>query len=69
MFNKNRFKACIVEAGKSIAEVAECLDISESTMYRKIERNGDFKREEIDKLIIILNIKNPMDIFFESKLA
>lgn len=64
MFNKNRFKACVIESGKSISEAAQYLGISESTMYRKIERNGDFKREEIEKLILFLNIKNPMDIFF-----
>lgn len=64
MFNKNEFKAQIVRMGKSAKEVAEYLNINESTLYRKIQADGNFTREEINKLIIFLSIENPEAIFF-----
>ena len=64
MFRENEFRAQIVRAGKTNREVANHLGIDESTLYRKIKAGGNFTREEINKLIIFLEIKNPEDIFF-----
>ena len=64
MFDKNKFKASIVAQGKSVAEVAAELGINESTLYRKITNDGNFTRQEIQRLICILNIEKPFDIFF-----
>lgn len=64
MFNKNKYKACVVEAGKTSAEIASQLGISEATYYRKLSNDGSFSRSEIQRLIQILNIENAMDIFF-----
>ena len=50
MFDKNKFKACIVAAGKTAKDVAVILGINESTLYRKIANNGAFSREEIQKM-------------------
>ena len=69
MFNKNRFKAQLALAGMTMRELAEKLDIDESTLYRKVNSEGSFTREEINKMIEILEIKEPMTIFFASELA
>lgn len=69
MFNKNEFKAQIVKKGMTVKKIAESLGINEATVYRKINADGDFTREEINKLIDILQIENPMDIFFAEQLA
>ena len=69
MFNKLKFKACIVEAGLTISKLAKMLGINEATLYRKINRDGDFSRKEIQKLKTILKISNPDEIFFEEKLT
>lgn len=64
MFKENEFRAQIVRAGKTNKEVASHLGIDESTLYRKIKAGGNFTREEINKMIIFLEIKNPGEIFF-----
>ena len=64
MFDKNKFKAAIVAAGKTAKDVAAVLGVNESTFYRKIANNGAFSREEIQKMNDYLNIENPHDIFF-----
>lgn len=69
MFNRNEFRAQIVRSGKTAKEVAEHLGINESTLYRKIQADGSFSREEINKLIIYLGIENPEAIFFANDLA
>ena len=64
MFKENEFKAQVVRAGKTYKELADYLEINESTLYRKIKANGSFTRAEINKLIAYLDIDNPKDIFF-----
>ena len=69
MFDKKKFKAQIILAGTTAKELAKNLGIDESTLYRKINADGNFTREEISKITEILNIDNPQDIFFADELA
>lgn len=69
MFDERRFKAQMVLSGLSNKNIAELLGIDESTLYRKIKRDGDFTREEINKLIEAMRIDEPEAIFFASELA
>lgn len=64
MFNRAKFKACAILAGKTLREVAEYIGISETTLYRKLARNGDFTREEIVAITDCLRLENPNEIFF-----
>ena len=64
LFNEQEFRKCLKKTGKSMRGIAEILGIDESTMYRKIQRNGDFRREEINVLIKEMEIENPEKIFF-----
>ena len=69
MFDKLKFKAATVLAGMTYKQVAEQLGIDESTLYRKINADGAFTRDEIGRIIQILGITNPMEIFFGEELA
>ncbi len=69
MFDKNKFKAQIVLMGMTSKELAEKLGINESTLYRKVNNNGNFTREEISAITAILRIENPAEIFFAEELA
>ena len=69
MFNKNKFKAEVISAGKTYGDVANHLGINETTLYRKIARDGDFSRSEIQKICDLLCIDNPAPIFFGQTLA
>lgn len=64
MFNLAEFRAACARSGKTKKEVAEILGISEVTLWRKLNRGGDFTREEINKLIDGLAINDPVDVFF-----
>lgn len=69
MFDERRFKAQLALAGISQKELARTLGINEATLYRKIHRGGDFTREEINRMLKILKIDDPNDIFFAKELA
>lgn len=69
MFDKNRFRAQIILAGMTAKELADKIGIDESTLYRKINADGNFTRKEIGKIVEILHIDDPKDIFFADNLA
>ncbi len=64
MFDRNKFKAQMALNGIGGKELAEKMEMNESTLYRKIRDDGNFTRKEINNLISILHIENPNDIFF-----
>lgn len=69
MFSKNKLKAQMALSGITSKELAKRLGIDESTLYRKIQNNGNFTRSEINLLIEILKIDDPREIFFAEELA
>jgi DNA-binding NtrC family response regulator len=64
MFNVRLFEAQLALIGITKAELAEKLGINPSTLTRKLQRDGDFTREEINEMIKILDIEHPETIFF-----
>lgn len=64
MFDERKFRAKLVLEGISIKELAEILGLNESTLYRKIKADGSFTRDEINKMIDVLHIDEPREIFF-----
>ena len=69
MFNKLEFNAQIARKGMLKKDVAKALGIDVSTLYRKMEKDGDFSREEMATLIELLGIEDPKEIFFADGLA
>lgn len=67
MFNKLKFRAAIIERGKTMGDVAKMLEINEATLSRKTNGVSDFSREEIQKICEYLNLESPMEIFFDNR--
>lgn len=69
MFDKNRLRAYIMLKGLTNEKVAELMGINNSTFSKKINRGGSFTREEMVKLVEILDIDDPMAVFFAPEIA
>lgn len=64
MLNVPEFRAAMARKGYTQKKLASVLGISEKTFYERI-KSKRFGTEEIEKLIPVLEINNPMDIFFD----
>lgn len=69
MFDRKRLQAQMVLRSYTGKRLSEELGITESTLYRKMNNDGDFSRAEINKMIDILQIEDPKAIFFATELA
>ena len=63
MVNTNKLRGLIVENGLSQGDVAKAIGITPKAFYVKM-KNGVFKTNEAEKMIKLLHIKNPAEIFF-----
>lgn len=69
MFNKVEFEVAMLRKGVKRQELAKILGIDVSTLYRKLENDGDFDREQISKIMAYLDIDDPNPIFFAKDLT
>lgn len=71
MFDRNKFRAKIIESGLTIEKLANLLGINAATLYRKINGSSDFSRSEMQIIRQVLNMSpQAMDeIFFAPELA
>lgn len=69
MFDKNKFKVQLILNDKKLSEIAELLGINVVTLYRKMNGESDFYRNEIQILCEILKIENPAEIFFAEEIT
>ena len=63
MVNTSKLRGLIAEKNMSQSQVAEKLEITGDTFYRKM-KSGKFDTDEAYKLIQILQIENPVEVFF-----
>jgi DNA-binding XRE family transcriptional regulator len=63
MLDANKLRGAIAAAGHTQTSLAAQLGISGNTLSAKINK-GVFLSTEISEIIRILNIKDPMPIFF-----
>lgn len=63
MINTNKLKGIIAENNMSQRKVAKHLGITEKTFYEKMKK-GIFNSDEMEKMVVLLKINNPMEIFF-----
>lgn len=63
MIDTQKLKGIIAEKNTSQRQVAFALGMTEKTFYEKM-KIGIFGSDEIDKMIELLEIKNPVPIFF-----
>lgn len=64
--NVAKLRGAIVAKGMTQKEVAQALGISEKTFYLKMKR-GAFGTDEAEKMVQLLEIDNPVEIFLCSK--
>lgn len=63
MIRTDELRGIIAKNGYSQAKVAEAIGISPKTFYEKMNR-GVFGSDEIELMIRLLHIDNPVAIFF-----
>lgn len=63
MINVNKLKGLISENDLSQRKLADMLGMSETTFYAKMKR-GVFDSDEMEAMIKILKISNPIEVFF-----
>lgn len=72
MVNTKKLKGKMVELDVSICSLAEQLEISEATLYRRLLDNGEsFTIKEVDLIVKALNLKceDANAIFFSQLVA
>lgn len=62
----NEIRGKMVARGFTQKQLAEKLEMSERTLANKLTK-GVFTTTDVEKLIDILKIENPMEIFFAKK--
>lgn len=65
MFTKELFNGLIAEAGLTKEKLANHLNISPVTLYRKIDDSGNFDKKEILKIIEVLDKERTLSLFFD----
>ena len=68
MVDTNRLRSVFVLNGKTGEEVAKYLGMSSKTFYLRMKK-GVFGSDEIEKMIDLLHIDDPMPIFFAKKVT
>ena len=68
-FNRLEFNAQLARKDMSVKDLADAIHMPLSTMYRKLNNNGDFDRVEIANIVERLEIEDPSKIFFASELT
>ena len=63
MLDRNALKGIIASEGLSQRKVAAGLGMTQETFYRKM-KIGVFGSDEIEKMIVMLHIQDPVAIFF-----
>lgn len=63
MIKTDKLRGIIVENGYTQTDVAKEIGITPKTFYEKM-KNGIFGSDEIQKMIDMLHIEDPVSIFF-----
>ena len=62
----DKLRGIIAERGMTQGQVAQYLGISDKTFYNKMQK-GVFGTDEVEELVKLLCIPNPVDIFLAQK--
>lgn len=66
ILNVKKFRAILILKGKTVKDIANLLNINITTLYRKLNGESDFYRNEIDAISKDLNLslEEIEEIFF-----
>ena len=68
MIDTNALRGAIAAKGMTQREVARQLEMTPKTFYLKMKK-GVFGSDEMEKMISLLSIENPVAIFFAEKVT
>lgn len=68
MLDTRALKAEMVRNGYTQKQMAETIGVSEKTFNLRM-KSGVFGTDEVEKMIDVLHIKNPMAIFFAKRVT
>lgn len=68
MVDVNALRGVIVAKGYTQQEVAKFIGVTPKTFYGKMKK-GVFGSDEMEKMIDMLSIENPVDIFFAKEVT
>ena len=66
MLDERALKAAMVQHGFTQESLSKAIGISSRTFYNKC-KSGNFGADEMERMIHLLHLKSPMDIFFARK--
>lgn len=66
MVNTAELRGIIAKNGKTQTDMAKILNITPKTFYVRMKK-GVFGSDEIQTMIDVLHIENPMEIFFAKR--
>ena len=66
MFSKNELRAELARKGYTQKSLAEKIGMTPKTLYLKM-KTGKFGTDEVNKIMEVLNIQDPIPIFFAKK--
>lgn len=69
MFNKKEFNAELARNGLTREDLAKTLGITPSTLWRKVESFGNFKRSEIQIMISLFGLEAVSNFLFSDSVA
>lgn len=69
MMDKARLEYEMMKHNISKSDMCAMLGISRSAFYRKCNGESEFTQSEIQKIVDILDLKSPMEIFFTEKVS
>lgn len=69
MFQITQFNAMIAEKGYNKTKLAKEMGITRNTLLRKLDRQGDFNKDELQALINIFGLDKVIKVFFTNSVA
>ncbi len=66
MFKRNLFEAAMKKSSRKVGDVAACLKINRTTLYKKLAQKTDFTRAEVQSIkeYFGLTTQETMEIFY-----
>lgn len=68
MFNLTQLNVVLAEQDMTKKDLASLLNIDEATLYRRLKKDGDFRKKEIDKMIGFFGFEKVKSFLFSENL-
>lgn len=69
MLDVKALKIKMLTENYTVPQLARTIEVTPSTMYKRLRGVGEFNRKQIEVLIDKLDIKEPTEIFFNNKVS